>query len=119
MRFKQWFNEQLGQAPNTVKMPSANPTGDQKTLTGLVHTAMQNPQIGDLATQMTGNNTPTVRKQVVNIAQNTLKQNPTAKNSANPTAVTSLDVANSMLGQFGMKPITPSQGMGMGKSQGV
>lgn len=119
MQFKQWFNEQLGQMQNTVKMAGNNPTGDKKALTGVVHTAMQNPQVADIATQMTGNNTPMVRKNVINIAQQTLAKNPSTTNAANPTAVTSIDVANSMLGQFGMKPITPPQGLGMGTSRGI
>jgi hypothetical protein len=119
MNFKQWLTEDMGQIQNTVKTASNNPTGDKKALTGIVHTAMQNPQVQNLATQMTGNNTPAVRKQVVGIAQQTLNNNPITKNNANPTAVTSVDVANSMLGQFGMKPITPPQGVGMGKMQGL
>lgn len=109
MTFKEWFNEEVRAAKAMNRVQSFSPTADNKALTQTVQNAMQSPAITKMATQIRGNNANTMRKQAVTVAQNTLKNNPATIRPNSMSSITPLDVADNILGQFGVKPISGMQ----------
>lgn len=99
--FRDWLAENAPDVVNgakpAVNVPGTNPIMDKKKLATAVHDTMQSPNF----TSLVGNrpqNPRQFQQKVVGLAQQNLaKDQPVG---ANPSSVTSMDVAKGVMGKF-------------------